>query len=156
ALDRLAVTLTRRKLSNFWPARGPVWDALARTSSGEVILVEAKAHIPELVSEGTDAGPDSLEKINRAFDEMHAGIASGKRKDLEGPFYQYANRLAFLYLLRHQNDVNAHLVHVFFVNATEMQGPSDSAEWKGALTLLRASLGLSNHRLKPFTHDVFI
>jgi hypothetical protein len=34
-------------LATFWPERGPQWDALGRTDTGEVILVEAKAHIDE-------------------------------------------------------------------------------------------------------------
>ena len=46
-------------LSDFWPAFGPQWDALGRTDIGEVILVEAKAHIEEMFSAGTQSSERS-------------------------------------------------------------------------------------------------
>ena len=50
ALARLKLSALRVPLADFWPTGGPHWDALARTGSGRVILVEAKAHIAELLS----------------------------------------------------------------------------------------------------------
>ena len=41
-LKKLGVRLTERPLDSFWPRRGPVWDGLARTSAGEVLLVGQK------------------------------------------------------------------------------------------------------------------
>ena len=41
-----------RPLNEFWPARGSIWDALACSSKGLLLLVEAKAHIPEAASPG--------------------------------------------------------------------------------------------------------
>ena len=38
------------KLEEFWPSYGPQWDALALTNKGSVILVEAKANLPEIIS----------------------------------------------------------------------------------------------------------
>src|SRR3972149_1570207 len=49
-LERLKVNLNQVTLGNFWPRRGPVWDGLGRTNRGDVILLEAKAHIAEMVS----------------------------------------------------------------------------------------------------------
>jgi len=40
----LGIKLNKTPLNDFWPNYGPQWDALGRTSSGKVILVEAKAH----------------------------------------------------------------------------------------------------------------
>ena len=58
ALQRLGIAnLLRTPLSSFWPARGPVWDALAIASTKAPILVEAKAHIPEAASPRTKASP---------------------------------------------------------------------------------------------------
>jgi hypothetical protein len=129
---------------------------LARTRSGKILLVEAKAHIPELASPPTGAVGESLDKIEAAFDEVRGAIAPRSSRTWSGMFYQYANRLAMLYLLRTVNNVDAHLLHVLFLNAGDMDGPRDAAEWRGALTLLRASLGLGDHRLKPYSHDLFI
>jgi len=33
-------------LNDFWPNGGAHWDALAKSSSGQVVLLEAKANIP--------------------------------------------------------------------------------------------------------------
>jgi hypothetical protein len=43
-------------LYKFWPTGGPHWDALAYSTGGKIILVEAKANIPEIVSPATKAG----------------------------------------------------------------------------------------------------
>ena len=43
-------------LADFWPQRGPQWDALGRTPDGDLLLVEAKAHIREMFSPPTQAG----------------------------------------------------------------------------------------------------
>src|ERR1700739_3104616 len=40
-------------LADFWPERGPQWDGLACTGDGDVLLVEAKAHVPEMLSGAT-------------------------------------------------------------------------------------------------------
>jgi hypothetical protein len=51
ALKKAGVeALPVRSLNDFWPARGPVWDAIGRTSDDVAIFVEAKAHIPEAAS----------------------------------------------------------------------------------------------------------
>ena len=49
-LDLLDIRLPTRPLAFFWPRGGPQWDGLGRAASGEVILVEAKAHLNELYS----------------------------------------------------------------------------------------------------------
>jgi hypothetical protein len=43
-------------LREFWPAGGPRYDALAKTSGDKIILLEAKAYIEELADGGTKAG----------------------------------------------------------------------------------------------------
>jgi hypothetical protein len=155
ALGRLGVTLASKPLSGFWPAGGPVWDGLARAETGQVLLVEAKAHIAELASPGSRAGEKSLARIEEAFKVVRAAIAPRSSASWTSTFYQYANRLAFLYLLR-ENGVDAHLLHVLFLNARDVRGPGEVAEWHGALKLLRASLGLSDHRLQAFVHEVYV
>jgi len=56
-LDLLQIKLPDVSLKDFWPTRGPVWDGPVRSDSGKVFLIEAKAHIPEMNSPGTAAGP---------------------------------------------------------------------------------------------------
>ena len=44
-LKRVCVEPSVKSLSDFWPKRGPQWDALATFGDGGVILVEAKAYV---------------------------------------------------------------------------------------------------------------
>src|SRR6266566_7850402 len=66
-LYRLGVSDLRVPLRDFWPEGGPRWDGLAKTKSGKLILVEAKAYIEEQVDYSSRAGPKSLEKIQEAL-----------------------------------------------------------------------------------------
>ena len=54
-LDLLGAVLGQRPINTFWPVGGPKWDALGRTARGDLLLVEAKAHIDEVVSSPTCA-----------------------------------------------------------------------------------------------------
>jgi len=49
-LDLLGIKLSKVLLSDFWPLKGPVWDGLGKSDSGNVFLVEAKSHISEVLS----------------------------------------------------------------------------------------------------------
>ncbi|GAF73915.1 unnamed protein product, partial [marine sediment metagenome] len=98
-LDRLGITDLKVPLSSFWPRSGARWDGLARTNSGKVILVEAKAYIEEGVDYRSKAGEKSYAKINKALDAAKSDFGATKDAPWESPFYQYANRLAHLYFL---------------------------------------------------------
>ena len=157
ALRRLGVqSLSHRKLNDFWPNRGPVWDALARTTSGELIFVEAKAHIAEAASPGTKARPLSLELIQRSLAEARRFYAPKATAEWSGTFYQYANRLAHHYLFRKLNQLPSHLVFLYFINASDVNGPSSELEWQGATQLLHAALGLTPGKLPDGVHEVFL
>ena len=47
-LDLLRIKLSKTKLKDFWPSRGPQWDALGRIEDKTYFLVEAKAHVSEI------------------------------------------------------------------------------------------------------------
>ena len=47
---RFTCELEGKKLKDFWPPRGPQWDALGRIFKTAYFLVEAKAHVTELIS----------------------------------------------------------------------------------------------------------
>ena len=73
-LDLLGIRLEKRTLSDFWPKRGPQWDALGISESGEAILVEAKAHIPEIFSPPSQASPKRLKRILKSLDETSSAF----------------------------------------------------------------------------------
>ncbi len=139
-------------LKKFWPLRGPVWDATGITTDGRPLLVEAKAHIPEAASPSSKASPKSLELIQKSLEASRRFYAPKASAGWSGIFYQYANRLAHQYYFRILNNIPSILVFLYFINATEMEGPSSKLEWEGATRLLHAVLGLPKCLEK---HDVY-
>lgn len=154
-ISRLGINL-RHSLFDFWPPGGPMWDGLARTSTGKFILLEAKAHIQEMVSPPSRASEKSRAQIEQSLRTVQKALAPRGRVDWSGTFYQYANRLAHLYFLRELNAVPAHLVFLFFVNAADVRGPSERAEWEGAIKLVEGYLGLGRHRMAKYVHKIFL
>lgn len=154
-VDKLGVSLKRIPLANFWPKNGPQWDALGKSSSGKLFLVEAKSHIPELISTMQAKDHGSKTKILKSLDKTKRFLNIKAEPDWSRPFYQYANRIAHLYLLR-QNELPAYLVFTYFINDLEMDGPTTKNEWKGAITLLHSYLGIGRHKLQNFIIDIFV
>jgi hypothetical protein len=155
-LKRLKVYLPRTPLEYFWPKRGPVWDGLGRTNRGDIIMLEAKAHIAEMVSPPTSAGKISLPQIRKSLDETKHYLGSHSHHDWASAFYQYTNRLAHLYFLRVLNGLRAYLIFLHFLNATDMAGPTTREEWDGANKLLHIFLGINHHKLSEFVVDAYV
>ncbi len=148
--------LPKRTLAEFWPRRGPVWDALGVSSAGTRILVEAKAHIPEAASPPSGATEASLVHIRASLVEARKFYAPRAKAEWSGNLYQYANRLAFQYLLNELNGLSSRLIFLEFVNAQEMNGPESYLEWKGANRLIHALLGLPPDLTKHRVYHVYI
>ena len=157
-LRRLGVELGHQSLRDFWPRSGPRWDGLGRTESGTVFLVEAKANVPELVSDACGAtSPASIARIKDSLRETQEFLGVDTRIDWSGKLYQYANRIAHLYLLRELNGVSAYLLFVYFVGDAEVKGPRTIREWKAAITVAERVLGLpQRHRLSDYVVKVFV
>lgn len=150
-LKRLDLPDLRVPLSRFWPARGPRWDGLAKTQSGKVLLVEAKAHIEEAVDYRSKAKGKALKKIRNSLSEAKAAYKAVKDAPWEEPFYQYANRLAHLYFLHKVNGLDAYLLFLYFADAPDVPFPASVSEWKGAIRTTEKCLGLGKH---PFRDRV--
>jgi hypothetical protein len=129
-------------LADFWPSRGPLWDALGTSSQERPILVEAKAHIPETVSREKATAAMSKRRIGASLALARSYYTRKSESDWGTPFYQYANRLAYQFWLRKQNGILSSLVFLCFTNAAAMNGPSTKQEWQGAIRLVHAVLGL--------------
>jgi len=155
-LEKLSVHLEKRPIRTFWPPRGPVWDALGKTSRGDILLVEAKAHLPELKSPPCQASPSSLALIRKSLAEAAKSYGAASTADWSQDYYQYANRLAHLYLVRELNNIPAWLVFLCFVNASEMDGPKSVEEWRPAIEAAHAHLGVKHERLQPYVVDIFV
>ncbi|MFN8178029.1 MAG: hypothetical protein U0167_08875 [bacterium] len=139
-LDLLEIRLRKRSLADFWPAGGPHWDGLGRAGKN-VILVEAKAHVSEVPSD-CGAGPGSLARIRQSFAEVQSRYGAKPGRDWTKGYYQHANRLAHLCLLREFNRIAAWLVDVYVTGDEEMHGPKNRAEWKRETAKIHRALGL--------------
>jgi hypothetical protein len=140
-LERLGLAHLTPALQAFWPRRGPQWDALALSDSGAVLLIEAKAHIDEMCSPGTAAGPASRAKIEAALAGVIAAACAAPKASWCDAFYQLANRFAHLHFLRAQG-VEAWLVLVNFVGDADMRGPAARAEWDAAYRVALHVMGI--------------
>lgn len=144
-------------LESFWPRSGPRWDALGITSDCRPVLVEAKAHIPELASPGSTAVADkSIELISSSLDKARRHIAPRSSASWTNTFYQYTNRLAHQYFLRELNGINSVLVFLNFLNAEEMNGPRTTEEWHGAIKLMHKLLQIPDDLEKLGVYHAFL
>ena len=143
-IDLLGLKLWVFPLRRFWPSRGPRWDGLARTDKDQVLMVEAKSHIGELREKGSSASSDkSKELIRCALKRTQQFLEADLSVDWSRlPYYQYANRLAHLYLLTELNGIDAYLLMIFFLNDEEMKGPKGSKVWKEAIQSCHTAMGL--------------
>lgn len=168
-LERLATGLAA-----FWPARGPVWDALAivhfRDGSRGAVLAEGKNYPGELYSGGTGAGKSgsraaaaSRRQIERAIawtqGQLGASLDVGRWCDpldaarSTSSLYQTANRLAFTVWLRHQ-EVEAWLCHLLFLE-DPYHHPTSRAAWHEGLARAERELGISGLNI-PFAGNALL
>jgi hypothetical protein len=141
-LRRLGLSPSALNLEGFWPRLGPVWDGLAVTDKGVVVLLEAKAHAGEMSSRWKATSPQSIDLITRSLEGTAVAFGSGLTPAWTEAYYQYANRLAHLRFLRDLSGVPTALVFVYFTGDDDMDGPGSAEEWEGHLESVRVALGL--------------
>ena len=147
----------RRQLAEFWPRFGPQWDGLGVTDKGQTLLVEAKAHIPEMVTAPTQArGESAIQLVQKSLKEAKAFVNSKTQVDWSTSFYQYANRLAHLYWLREVNGQDAYLINLFLLNDEEMNGPRSVEEWQAAIRLQEVFLGVRQGSQSGYALDQWV
>lgn len=154
-LDLLGLKLTKKELKDFWPSQGPQWDALGRIKNEAYFLIEAKAHVSEIISSSQAKAQSSVFLINKSLKETKRYLNLKPEIDLAKGFYQYSNRLAHLYLLRVLNNIPAYLIFVYFLN-DHTHIPTSREEWNAALQLMHSLLGIHKHRLSKYVIDIFI
>jgi hypothetical protein len=157
-LERLGLAELQEPLEKFWPRSGPQWDALGKKDRGEVFLVEAKAHLSELISPPSQAkSAASIELIRKSLDETKSYLHISLDKEWTSKYYQYTNRLAHLYFLRVKNNVPAYLVFLYFLGDEEVNGPRTKEEWLNAIQEMRQVLGIKeNHPLAKYVLELFV
>ena len=157
---------------NFWPSRGAQqsWDAIGHvTINGqkEWLLVEAKGHLGEIITDGTSAKEEGgRPRIRAAFKETLISLGKSDSKAttlaeewLTG-YYQHANRLATVHFLT-ERKIPARLIFLYFCGDQHpkpgVDCPADPAGWKDAIDAIHKSLGLGGgSELESRVHEVFV
>lgn len=153
-LERLGLSRLSEALRDFWPKRGPQWDALG-LAGDRVILVEAKAHIDEFFSPPSAATGKSRETIAASLTATREALGVSSSTDWSTRFYQFANRLAHLYFLR-SHGVDAYLLFVDFICDDDMRGPTCADEWAAVYRTAEYAFGLpKTHALSKFVFHVY-
>jgi hypothetical protein len=171
ALDQSQLT---RGLANFWPARGPVWDALAicRFPDGTkgAVLAEGKNYPREMYSGGTGAGKSgspaalkSRQQIERAtaWVQGRLGLPLDPERWLDpldrtrpgSSLYQTANRLAYTVWLRSRG-IDAWLCHLLYVD-DQLHHPTSRSAWEQRLAQADRELGIEGLEL-PFAGHAWL
>lgn len=152
-LTALRLESLRQKLADFWPARGPRWDALAILHPGNaLLLVEAKSYPAELLGGGCKAIEPARSRIRRSLVAAKQSLSVEPAVDWLGSLYQYANRLAHVHFLRDKCGKPAFLANLCFLN--DPHRSTSMAVWQSELQVLKSDLGFSG----PIPHsvDVFL
>lgn len=147
-LEGAELEMARRKLRQFWPSRGPVWDGIGivhgANSKRGLVLLEAKAHVGETKSALRAKSLDSREKITSRIVEVKAEFGSSSAVEVwTNRYYQMANRLCFLYFLNEQLGIPTWLVLCNFVNA-ESHKPTSLKGWLQHQKLMWHELGVDS------------
>jgi hypothetical protein len=157
ALRKLGIWhLPHRSLASWWPDGGPKHDALCRISDGSFGMIEAKAHIGEVMSPPTQAVPSSRRLIEKSLNEARQHYAPHSRASWSSMGYQYANRLAWHYFLHVVNGLPARTIFLYFTHCVEMRGPLSAQEWQRPIRYLHRRLGLPDDFHPPGVHSVFL
>jgi hypothetical protein len=114
-LNEIANKIPHHKLRevdwSFWPKNQPKWDAIGISPDDTLIMVEAKAHVNEFVSDKCRATkPHSRDIIEENIKDIlgHNPVWMNK-------YYQTANRMVFVNKL-HNLGIKVLLVYLCFVN----------------------------------------
>jgi hypothetical protein len=150
-LERVGLAQFKEKLSDFWPRRGPSWDALARIEGG-CVLVEAKSHVSEIGCGGCKASHKSRPAIIDAFRATKPWLGASADADWMGRYYQCANRYAHLYFLTQIAQIRAFMVNVYFIDDPNSRTTREA--WDPAIAAVKQGLGLSSE--VPFSESVFL
>jgi hypothetical protein len=148
----------------FWPQTGTLqtWDGVARcrdVTASAWVLIEAKANHPEFCSPPSGATSRSLIQIRHSLDQTKKALGVHRFFPWHGTYYQYANRLAFLFFLK-TIGISAHLVFLYFYGdrfPDETPCPGSPERWRDLIRACHLTLGLPDrHALQPWIHDVFL
>ena len=154
----------------YWPGDYQNWDGIIlniNQTSWEYIIVEAKAHLDELISNINSDNEQNIAKISKALNSTKKRFGINTPNDWSKCYYQAANRLAFINFLL-ENGIKASLLNIYFNNGwikrdlkdearaiLENKSVQNEAEWRKKINEQYAYLGF-NDNAKKYIHEVFL
>jgi len=152
-LDFIHDAKVKRGWKAFWPQTGNAqnWDAVGKINYGdheEWLLVEAKAHLGEVISHCGAKSEHSINKIKLAFEKTMRACCDCPM-DVEywlSPYYQFANRLAVLYFLMRECKpaIPARLLFIYFTGdqRIDVECPEKEDGWRPIVKAMEEKLGI--------------
>lgn len=137
-----------------------MWDALglARKADGSsaIVLIQAKANVPEFQAAGCRAAhPTSVAMIEAALSTTRTALrATGTSESWRGPQYPLANRLAWTHWLRQQG-VDALFAHVLFAGDSSNL-PTSEEDLVGALQTAYELLGVDHAAISEWAATIVL
>lgn len=131
------------------------WDAIGLTKDGTYVLVEAKAHISELVSSSC-GGKISKENNDKKIEYVLKKYNINKTpNDWNVECYQLANRIVALDFLLSKG-IKAKLVYVLFENGYEFNSSTNQSasceEWQEEIEKEFTKLGIKGTKLEKLVN----
>jgi len=142
-----------------WPQSGNSmnWDLVGYTIQNNIktwLLIEAKAHLNELKQDCGASSSISIEKIKTALSNAakNNGIVISEDKPWTKKFYQFANRIYVLDLLK-RNGINAKLINLYFVGdmiSNNRKSPKSRNEWQSKIKEMKDYLSVNTNNLEIY------
>ncbi len=126
-----------------WPSKNKAqhWDAVGKNND-KWILVEAKAHSEEMISD-CGAGEVSKNEIENRMSELKKTKGIKSNNSWLEKYYQKANRLLFAYFLE-SNDIDCQILYIYFTNGYQDKGVEKEEDWNTLIKEQDAYLGIEN------------
>ena len=148
-----AIGVNPKDTREFWPARGPHWDAIARLTledgSYRYVLFEAKANVQELKSWMRTKSDDSRKLIKRTLKTYTRSAPSY--------YYQTRNRIA------HKKFINEKIKGMEYVKLCYLIFENDMThietseeEWRTALKQEHQELGLNERQAEELFNEIYL
>jgi hypothetical protein len=150
----------------YWPQTGAPqhWDAIIHLYEeadpalpDKWIIVEAKAHLRELVSSSGAENQNSIEMIDNAFEATRERFNIHTDNNWREQYYQSANRLAFVNFML-DNNIKCSLLNIYFINGwpnDPSKNVTDEASWRRKIEDEYSYLGITDEA-KKHIQEVFI
>jgi hypothetical protein len=155
----------RMKFSTTWPQTGNVqnWDAVGRiriNDKREWLLVEAKAHLEELISSCGAKPGTNRRKIEQVFKDVKQCLGVPMAADWMQPYYQFCNRIAALHTLDSCR-VPSRLLFIYFIGdwieKSSRKCPRTESDWRPAINRQAKHVMLPcKHALSSRIHKLFL